>query len=234
MHMLQFSCEKTLLQSAVNTASRTVAAKSSIPALEGLLLEGDEQLTVSGYNMQTGIRTSFDADIREGGRIVLNARLFGEIIRKMPDDVIVFSADDKLLVRLSCGDASFEIPGLSAEDYPDLPEVDDEYSVAIQQRTLKAMINQTSFAVSTNESRPVHTGSLFEISAEGLTVVSVDGFRLALRREPARAPLTAARSASSRPARRSTRSRRSVRTATVSSPSFRASATCSLRPARRS
>lgn len=234
MHMLQFSCEKTLLQSAVNTASRTVAAKSSIPALEGLLLEGDEQLTVSGYNMQTGIRTSFDADIREGGRIVLNARLFGEIIRKMPDDVIVFSADDKLLVRLSCGDASFEIPGLSAEDYPDLPEVDDEYSVAIQQRTLKAMINQTSFAVSTNESRPVHTGSLFEISAEGLTVVSVDGFRLALRREPLRAPLTAARSASSRPARRSTRSRRSVRTATVSSPSFRASATCSLRPARRS
>ena len=184
MHMLQFSCEKTLLQSAVNTASRTVAAKSSIPALEGLLLEGDEQLTVSGYNMQTGIRTSFDADIREGGRIVLNARLFGEIIRKMPDDVIVFSTDDKLLVRLSCGDASFEIPGLSAEDYPDLPEVDDEYSVAIQQRTLKAMINQTSFAVSTNESRPVHTGSLFEISAEGLTVVSVDGFRLALRREP--------------------------------------------------
>ena len=175
---------KTLLQSAVNTASRTVAAKSSIPALEGLLLEGDEQLTVSGYNMQTGIRTSFDADIREGGRIVLNARLFGEIIRKMPDDVIVFSADDKLLVRLSCGDASFEIPGLSAEDYPDLPEVDDEYSVAIQQRTLKAMINQTSFAVSTNESRPVHTGSLFVVDEEGLTMVAVDGFRLALRREP--------------------------------------------------
>ena len=184
MHMLQFSCEKTLLQSAVNTASRTVAAKSSIPALEGLLLEGDEQLTVSGYNMQTGIRTSFDADIREGGRIVLNARLFGEIIRKMPDDVIVFSADDKLLVRLSCGDASFEIPGLSAEDYPDLPEVDDEYSVAIQQRTLKAMINQTSFAVSTNEARPVHMGELFEIGDNGLTVVAVDGFRLALRREP--------------------------------------------------
>ena len=228
MHMLQFSCEKTLLQSAVNTASRTVAAKSSIPALEGLLLEGDEQLTVSGYNMQTGIRTSFDADIREGGRIVLNARLFGEIIRKMPDDVIVFSADDKLLVRLSCGDASFEIPGLSAEDYPDLPEVDDEYSVAIQQRTLKAMINQTSFAVSTNESRPVHTGSLFEISAEGLTgSVSPCG---ASRSSAS----TAARSASSRPARRSTRSRRSVRTATVSSPSFRASVTCSLRPARRS
>ena len=88
------------------------------------------------------------------------------------------------MVRLTCGDASFEIMGLSAEDYPELPEVDDEYSVAIQQGTLKAMINQTSFAVSTNETRPIHTGSLFEINEQGLTMVSVDGFRLALRREP--------------------------------------------------
>ena len=92
--MLKFSCEKALLQLAVNTASRTVATKSSIPALEGLLLEGDDVLTLSGYNMQTGIRTRLEADIREGGRIVLSARLFGDIIRKMPDDVIVFSADE--------------------------------------------------------------------------------------------------------------------------------------------
>ena len=107
--MLKFSCEKTLLQAAVSTASRAVAAKSSIPALEGLLLEGFDQLTLSGYNTQTGIRTSFDAQIREEGRIVLNARLFGEIIRKMPDDMIVFSADEKYMVHLSCGDASFDI-----------------------------------------------------------------------------------------------------------------------------
>ena len=182
--MLRFSCEKALLQSAVATASRAVAAKSSIPALEGILLEGTTCLTLSGYNMQTGIRTAFDAEVHQEGRIVLNARLFGEIIRKMPDDIIVFAADDKYMVHLTCGDASFDILGLSAEDYPELPEVDDEYSVSIQQRTLKSMINQTSFAVSTNESRPVHTGSLFEISDAGLTVVSVDGFRLALRREP--------------------------------------------------
>ena len=182
--MLRFSCEKALLQAAVSTASRAVAAKSSIPALEGILLEGTNCLTLSGYNMQTGIRTAFEAEIHHEGRIVLNARLFGEIIRKMPDDIIVFSADEKYMVHLSCGDASFDILGLSADDYPDLPEVDDEFSVSIQQRTLKAMINQTSFAVSTNESRPVHTGSLFEVDDKGLTVVSVDGFRLALRREP--------------------------------------------------
>ena len=93
------------------------------------------------------------------------------------------AADERLLVHLSCGDASFDILGLSADDFPELPEVDDEYSVCIEQKVLKAMIGETSFAVSTNESRPVHTGSLFEIGENGLTVVSVDGFRLAYRRE---------------------------------------------------
>lgn len=181
--MLKFSCEKVILLNAVNTASRTVASKSSIPALEGLLLEGSDVLTLSGYNMQTGIRTSLDADIRESGRIVLSARLFGDIIRRMPDDVIVFTADEKYLVTLTCADARFEILGLPADDYPELPEVDDEYRMVIRQGTLKSMINETGFAVSTNESRPIHTGSLFEVEEDNLTVVSVDGFRLALRHE---------------------------------------------------
>ena len=181
--MLKFSCEKTLLQQAVSTVSRAVAAKSSIPALEGVLLEGDTQLTLSGYNMQTGIRTAIPAEIHQEGRIVLNARLFGEMIRRLPDDIVVFSADEKYVVKLVCGDASFELPGLSADDYPEMPTVDDEFSVSIQQRTMKAMINQTSFAVSVNEARPIHTGALFEISDKGLTMVAVDGFRLAFRRE---------------------------------------------------
>ena len=120
--MLRFSCEKALLQSAVNTTSRAVAAKSSIPALEGILLEGGDTLTLSGYNMQTGIRTIVDAQVQSPGRIVLSARLFGEMIRRMPDDVIVFAADENLSVHLTCGDASFEILGLSADDYPELPE----------------------------------------------------------------------------------------------------------------
>lgn len=132
--MLKFSCEKTLLQQAVSTVSRAVAAKSSIPALEGVLLEGDTQLTLSGYNMQTGIRTAVSAEIHQEGRIVLNARLFGEMIRRLPDDIVVFSADEKYVVKLVCGDASFELPGLSADDYPELPTVDDEFSVSIQQK----------------------------------------------------------------------------------------------------
>ncbi|MEG1592789.1 MAG: DNA polymerase III subunit beta [Oscillibacter sp.] len=181
---MKFSCEKVLLQNAISVASRSVAQKSSIPALEGLLLHAAEELTISGYNMQIGIRTKVSAEIGEAGDIVLNARLFGDIVRKMPDDVITFISDEKQMVQLSCGDADFEILGLSAGDYPELPEVEDEFSVSIQQKILRAMIDETSFAVSTNESRPVHTGSLFEITDTGLTMVSVDGFRLAIRREP--------------------------------------------------
>ena len=181
--MINFSCEKALLQSAISVAGRAVAQKSSIPALEGLLLRADGELTVSGYNMQTGIRTKVPAHITEAGEIVLNARLFGDIIRRMPDDVVSFVSDERMNVKLSCGDANFSITGLSAADYPELPEVEDEYSISLEQRILRAMIEETAFAVSLNESRPVHTGALFEISDGGLTVVAVDGFRLAVRRE---------------------------------------------------
>ena len=182
--MIKFSCEKVLLQSAISVAGRAVAPKSSIPALEGLLLHVAEQVTVSGYNMQTGIRTAVPAQVSAQGDIVLNARLFGDIIRRMPDDIVVFTADDKLTVHLSCGDSDFDISGISAADYPELPEVEDEYGMSIQQRTLRDMIDQTAFAVSTNEARPVHTGALFEIGDAGLTMVAVDGFRLAYRKEP--------------------------------------------------
>ncbi|MCI8399512.1 MAG: DNA polymerase III subunit beta [Oscillibacter sp.] len=183
--MLQFTCEKALLKNAITVARKAVAQKSSIPALEGLLLRADtESLTVSGYNMQTGIQTKLDVNVVEPGEIVLPTGLFSDVVSNMPDDVISFHGDDRLMVRLTCGDADIKIQGLAAEEYPDLPEVEDEYGVSVQQRTLKEMIEQVSFAVSTNESRPVHTGALFEIGDGALTMVAVDGFRLAVRREP--------------------------------------------------
>lgn len=181
---MKFSCEKALLQNAIAVTSRAVAQKSTIPALEGLLLHAAEILTISGYNMQTGIRATVAASVTEPGDIVLNARLFGDIVRRMPDDMVVLTVNDKMQARLTCGDADFEIPALSAADYPDLPEVEDEYAVSIQRRTLRAMIEEVAFAVSTNESRPVHTGALFEITDSGLTMAAVDGFRLAVRKEP--------------------------------------------------
>ena len=170
--MIKFSCEKVFLQNAIAVTSRAVAQKSSIPALEGLLIHADQQLTISGYNMQTGIRTNVFANVVEGGDIVLNARLFGDIIRRMPDDMITFTADEKMMVHVSCGDADFHILALNAADFPDLPDVEDDYTCTVRQDILKAMIGGTSFAVSTNESRIVHTGSLFEIGNGMLTIDS--------------------------------------------------------------
>ena len=98
---MKFSCEKALLQAAINTTSRAVAAKSSIPALEGILLQAGNALTISGYNMNTGIRTEIEAEITEPGDLVLSARLFGDMIRRLPDDVVVFSCGDGLNVTLT-------------------------------------------------------------------------------------------------------------------------------------
>ena len=181
---MKFSCEKIVLQNAIGTASRAVASKSSIPALEGLLLVcGEGTLTVTGYNMQLGIRTRFACDVEETGQLVLSARLFGDIIRRMPEDTVTLISDEKLTVKVHCGDADFDITGLPAEDFPELPEVEEKNSFSLPEKTIGAMIQQTCFAVSANEARPVHMGSLFEVGGGELTVVSVDGFRLALRRE---------------------------------------------------
>ena len=179
---MKFSCEKALLTGAVAVASRAVAAKSSIPAMEGILIEAGDQLRLTGYNLETGIRATVPAEIRETGSLVLSARLFGEIVRKMPDDVVVFSTQG-YTVNIKCGLSEFNILGTDPEEFPELPAVEQQNALTIGQPTLRAMISQTLFAVSDNESRPVHTGSLFEVEGGSLTVVSVDGYRLALRRE---------------------------------------------------
>lgn len=179
---MKFSCEKALLSSAVATTSRAVAIKSSIPAMEGILIEADTRLRLTGYNLETGIQATVPAEIQEPGSLVLSARLFGEIIRKMPDDVVVFTANN-YMVNIKCGLSEFNILGTDPEEFPELPTVDQQNSLTMEQSTLRSMISQTLFAVSDNESRPIHTGSLFEVDQTGLTLVSVDGYRLALRRE---------------------------------------------------
>ena len=181
---MKFSCEKALLQNAILTASRAVSPKSTIPALEGLLLEAQESGTVylTGYNQETGIRSALQADVTEPGTMVLSARLFGEIVRKMPDDVLLFQ-EEKLKVHIACGMSEFDLIGIDPEDFPELPAVEYQNSFSLPEQTLRSMISQTLFAVSEDESRPVHTGSLFVVDEEGLTMVAVDGFRLALRRE---------------------------------------------------
>ena len=180
---MKFTCEKALLQAAISTTSRAVSPKSSIPALEGILLEAQNDLRLTGYNLETGIRTTVPAEITETGTLVLGARLFGEIVRKLPDDMVSFQSTN-YTVHIQCGMSEFHILATDPEEFPELPAVEYQNTFEIPQSRLRAMIGQTLFAVSTNESRPIHTGSLFEVDEEGLTVVSVDGYRLALRREP--------------------------------------------------
>ena len=179
---MKFSCEKALLQAAISTTSRAVSPKSSIPALEGILLEAGNELRLTGYNLETGIRTVVPADIQEEGTLVLGARLFGDIIRKLPDDIVTFRADH-YMVNITCGMSEFNILGTDPEEFPELPTVEYQNTITLSQAKLRAMIGQTLFAVSDNESRPIHTGSLFEADDKGLTIVSVDGYRLALRHE---------------------------------------------------
>ena len=181
---MKFNCERSMLLNAVTIASRTVAPKSTLPALEGLLLEAyGTGLVVTGYNLKTGIRTRLEADVPQEGRLVLNARLFGEIVRKLPEGTVSFQTGDDLLVKLRCGMSYFEIMGIPADEFPELPSVEAQNSLYIREKKLRSMIGETLFAVSTNESRPVHTGSLFEVEGGVLTITSVDGFRLAQRRE---------------------------------------------------
>lgn len=180
---MKFSCEKILLQSAISTAARAVSPKSSIPALEGILLEATGDLHLTGYNLETGIRTIVPAQIEKEGSLVLSARLFGEIVRKLPDDIVVISTEN-YIVNIRCGMSEFNIVATAAEDFPELPTVEYQQSFSLAERELGSMLRQTLFAVSDNESRPIHTGALLEVDDTGLTIVAVDGFRLALRHEP--------------------------------------------------
>lgn len=181
---MKFTCERALLQSAISTTNWAVSSKSSIQALEGLLLEATSAgLTVTGYNLETGIRTTIGANILETGKIVINAKLLGDIIRHCPDEEVAVTVTETQTVLIVCSGAKFEIIGMSAEEYPNLPEIETEQTLALPQNVLKSMINQTIFAISTNDNKPIHTGSLFEVEHGRLNVVSVDGFRLAIRTE---------------------------------------------------
>ena len=180
---MKFYCEKYLLLNAITIASRAVASKSAIASLEGLLIEAAENIKVSGYDLKTGITTNFSADVSEKGSIVLNARLFGDIVRKLPDDVVKIEISENYMAKIECGMSEFEIMGSPATDYPELPQFEHQDSILLPEKTIKNMISQTNFAVSDNESRPIHTGALFEVEDGFLTVVAVDGYRLALRRE---------------------------------------------------
>jgi len=179
---MKFICEKSLLVNAISIASRTVAQKSAISALEGIYVRAGMHLYLSGYNLETGITVTVPADVTEVGACVMPARLFFDIIRKLPDEEVVVSVDEQFKVSIRCGISSFTITAMTADDYPELPDVEFENAIKLPQRELRELISGTIFSVSENQARPIHTGCLFEVAPDSITMVAVDGFRLALRR----------------------------------------------------
>ncbi len=178
---MRFTCEKSMLLSGLNITSRAVASKSSLSAIEGIFCRAAVGLSLTGYNMETAITYQIDAEVTEAGVCVLPARLFGDIIRRLPEGPVTVVVDDNYKVSIRSGYASFTISAESGEDYPELPDVGSGRSIRIPQSALKELISGTIFAVSENQSRPIHTGVKFEVQNESVSAIAVDGFRLARR-----------------------------------------------------
>ena len=178
---MRFTCEKNSLVQGLNIAGRTVAQKSSLSVIEGILCRAGQGLSLTGYNMETAITYMIDADVSEDGSCILPARLFGDIIRRLPEGPVTVVVDENYKVSIRAGYASFTISAESAEDYPDLPDVNEGKPIGIPQTAMKELISGTIFAVSENQGRPIHTGVKFEVAKDSVSAIAVDGFRLARR-----------------------------------------------------
>ena len=178
---MRFTCEKSMLVQGLNIAGRTVAQKSSLSVIEGILCKAGMGLSLTGYNMETAITYEIAADVADPGQCILPAKLFGDIIRRLPEGPVTVVVSDDYKVSIRAGYASFTISAESAEDYPELPDVNSGRPIRIPQNKLKELISGTIFAVSENQGRPIHTGVKFEVTDTSITAIAVDGFRLARR-----------------------------------------------------
>ncbi len=178
---MRFTCEKSMLVTGLNITGRTVAQKSALSAIEGILCCAGDGLCLTGFNMETAITYRIDAEVTDAGECILPAKLFGDIIRRLPEGPVTVVVDENYKVSIRAGYASFTISAEPAADYPELPDVESGRSVRIPQSALKELIGGTIFSVSENQGRPIHTGVKFEVENDKISAVAVDGFRLARR-----------------------------------------------------
>lgn len=182
---MKITCNSQLLNEACQNVQRVVSTKTSIPAIEGILLKAvDGTLQLTGYDLEVGIVTTTDVNIEQEGAIVLNARLLCDILRRLPGDLVTIEADERQLCIIRSADIEYKLVGIAAEEYPELPNITDLRPVLVDSDILSNMIRQTIFAVSVNDTKMIHNGIKFEITAGQLRLVAVDGFRLAIRTEP--------------------------------------------------
>ncbi|MBQ4101246.1 MAG: DNA polymerase III subunit beta [Oscillospiraceae bacterium] len=181
---MKISCNKSILATAVMNVSRVTLGKSSLKVLEGILFKASEnRLYLSGYDLETGISTSIEAVVLEEGDVVLPARTVSDIVKSSATERIEIECDDKFNVKITAGKAEFDILGIPSIEYPELPTYNEIGNFKISQKKLKSMIMQTLYAVAQDNDRPILTGTLFDLAENMLCLVSVDGSRLAVRRE---------------------------------------------------
>ena len=179
---MKFICYKDKIIKALNSVVKGVASKTTKPILEGILIQtNDKEIKLTTYDLELGIEYTMECDVKEQGSTVVNAMMFTEIIRKLPDSEINININENNLLTIECEGALYKLATMNPDEFPELPKIEIENSIELEQSALKNMIKKTIFAVSTEENRPIFTGCLFEIKNNKLNIVTIDGFRLALR-----------------------------------------------------
>lgn len=180
---MKITCEKNNLLKSINIVMKAVSTKTTMPILECILIDAStDEIKFTANDMELGIETKVEGTVQENGIIALEARLFSEIIRKLPDSDVTISSDSNLNTLITCEKAKFNIMGRDGEDFSYLPYVEKDSCVHISQFTLKELIRQTIFSIAQNESNKMMTGELFEINQNHLRVVSLDGHRISIRK----------------------------------------------------
>ena len=179
---MKLVCQKTDLLKGVNIVSKAVPVRTTMAILECILIDASlDEIKLTANDMELGIETVIEGDILEPGIIALDAKVFSEIIRKLPDQEITIETDVSYKTLITCGKAKFQIIGKSGEDFSYLPDIERTDSISMSQFTLKEIIRQTIFSISDNDTNKIMSGELFEISGDQFKVASLDGHRISIR-----------------------------------------------------
>lgn len=182
---MKIICDKYLLSDALSVVSKAVSTKSAIPVLEGILLRAEAgKLELTGYDLEIGIVTSIEARTFEDGDVVLSAKLLGDMVRRLDSEEVEIESLENLSTTIKGGITEFTIMGMNPSDFPDMPSFGLDHAINIEGQTLKDMIDTTIYAVSQDDKKPAHTGELFVLEKDKLTLVALDGFRMAVCERP--------------------------------------------------
>ncbi len=179
---MKLICSKANLLKGVNIVSKAVPTRTTMAILECILIDAStNEIKLTANDMELGIETKIEGEIAEHGIIALDAKIFSEIVRKLPDNEVTIETDSSFKTLITCEKAKFNIIGKSGEDFSYLPYVERTDSITMSQFTLKEVIRQTIFSIADNDNNKLMTGELFEISENQLKVVSLDGHRISIR-----------------------------------------------------